>query len=505
MNVKKVEGDSIQEAMKKASLMYGDDISVIETKTVKKGFLNKNVSYEVIVSVPEGGDGEWKENRKSRFQNQVETRFKKNFDLKIDTTVEGDEYDDILDFKFRDDDGDENTLLSERPRQIESRSNPYKSKVVQQRQQKSNEQHVDVSENAKKILELTRKRQAELQQQNNPPQTTAIKKEPQQKMPPQKRVETKQVNENGLFSEIKGEISQLNDKIKLIQNMFWEEKNPNTTIPPEFSEIYRIAKQSGMNREHLELIMKLSIQHMPFKMRQNSETVKRYFKALLRKMIPVRAETLVKPPNKKIIMLVGSTGVGKTTTIAKLTARFALKSEREYRVGLIVLDTYKIGAVEQLTQYARMMKVQIETVVSPPDFADKLDRMSNNDYIFIDTMGSSPYDIEKIENIRDFIATGNHSNDIEVMLVLPSSLKYEDLMETYNSFSTVNIDTIMFTKLDETKGFGNIFSLIHDIQKPISYFSIGQEVPEDIIVAKSEYLVESLLHGFKRDRVDDNF
>ena len=85
------------------------------------------------------------------------------------------------------------------------------------------------------------------------------------------------------------------------------------------------------------------------------------------------------------------------------------------------------------------------------------------------------------------------------MLVLSSSLKYEDLKESYNSFSKLNIDTIMFTKLDETKGFGNIFSLIHDVQKPISYFSIGQEVPEDIIVAKSEYLVDSLLHGFKRD------
>jgi flagellar biosynthesis protein FlhF len=310
-----------------------------------------------------------------------------------------------------------------------------------------------------------------------------------------------------VFNEIKTEISQLNDKIKLIQNMFWEEKGPNsTTIPPEFSEIYRIAKQSGMNREHLDLIMKLSIQHMPFKMRQNSETVKRYFKALLRKMIPVRAETFVKTPNKKIFMLVGSTGVGKTTTIAKLTARFALKSEKEYKVGLIVLDTYKIGAVEQLTQYARMMKVQIDTVISPADFADKLDRMSNNDYIFIDTMGSSPYDIQKIESIRDFLETGSHSHEIEVMLVLPSSLKYEDLKEGYNSFSKLNIDTIMFTKLDETKGFGNIFSLIHDIQKPISYFSIGQEVPEDIIVAKSEYLVDCLLHGFKRERVnDDNF
>jgi flagellar biosynthesis protein FlhF len=306
-----------------------------------------------------------------------------------------------------------------------------------------------------------------------------------------------------MFKEIKTEISQLNDKIKLIQNMFWNEKSPadlTTTIPPEFSEIYRIAKQSGMKREHLEMIMKLSIQHMPFKMRHNSETIRRYFKVVLRKMIPTRAETLVQPPNKKIVMLVGPTGVGKTTTIAKLTARFALKSQRNYKVGLIVLDSYKIGAVEQLSQYARMMKVNIETVISSDEFMEKLERMSSYDYIFIDTMGSSPYDAKKIEQTQDFLNSNHLQHNIDVMLVVPSSLKYEDLKQTYDSFSRLNIDTIMFTKLDETKGFGNIFSLVHEIQKPISYFSIGQEVPEDIVVATSDYLVESLLNGFKRER-----
>jgi len=504
MNIKKVQGNSIQEAMKKATLLYGEDISVIETKTVRSGLFGSNNSYEVVVSLPED---KWKENRKSRFQNQVESRFKKSFDLKIDTSVDSDEYEDILDFKFKEDPEEMPPLLSEQPKRVEKKgegSSPYANvKSSLNSPKKGGEQHLDVSENAKKILELTRKRQEEegIVQSDAIGTPTKIPNSKNYKTAPKK---SPMFDENA-FTKIQQEISQLNDKIKLIQNMFWEEKNPDTTIPPEFSEIYRIARQSGMNREHLDLIMKLSIQHMPFKMRQNSETVKRYFKALLRKMIPVRAETLVKPPNKKIIMFVGSTGVGKTTTIAKLTARFTLKSEREYKVGLIVLDTYKIGAVEQLTQYARMMKVQIETVVSPADFADKLDTMSHHDYIFIDTMGSSPYDVEKIENIKEFLETGKYSHDIEVMLVLPSSLKYEDLLESYNSFSALNIDTIMFTKLDETKGFGNIFSLIHDVQKPISYFSIGQEVPEDIIVAKSEYLVESLLHGFKRDRVDDDF
>jgi flagellar biosynthesis protein FlhF len=520
MIIKKIEGKSIQDAMKEAKALYGEDISVVETKTIKGGLFSRNISYAVVVSVPEETANE---NRKSRFQTQFLDRAKKNFDLKIDTTV--DDTDDLLGFKFHNNDEPEAGSLLANSRDKKSSSQypnqnnstnllkqgfgSVESKRVSQNAK--TEQFIDATANVNKIMELVRKKQEENKVQRNEqnfeidlpdlqiPNTNQNIKQPPQNSPILKTQTTPDINNNQL-NDIKSELSQLNDKIKLIQNMFWEEKGPNTTlIPPEFSEIYRIAKQSGMNQEHLDLIMKLSTQHMPFKMRQSSETVKRYFKALLRKMIPIRTETIIKPPNKKIIMLVGSTGVGKTTTIAKLAARFALKSELDYKVGLIVLDTYKIGAVEQLTQYARMMKVQIETVVSPIDFLDKLERMRTNDYVLIDTMGSSPYDIQKIDTIREFLNTGNNLYEIEVMLVLSSSLKYEDLKESYNSFSKLNIDTIMFTKLDETKGFGNIFSLIHDVQKPISYFSIGQEVPEDIIVAKSEYLVDSLLHGFKRD------
>jgi len=488
MSIKTIQGDSIQNAVKKATLLYGDEISIVETKTKKSGLFGKSI-YEVVISIPDEVD-EWQDNRKSRFQNQIDRSTKDSFDLKIETNAVNSEYDEDIDFKLNN-----NYLLSEKSVSKREANNPY------QKVEKPKEQ-INISENAKKIAEIAKRRQQEIGG-NNP---VKIAPKPKIKKQVQQHSQTVMQTDNRVFNDIKSEMTQLNDKIKLIQNMFWEEKRPDsTTIPPEFAEIYKIAKESGMNQGHLDMIMKLSIEHMPSKMRQNSETVKRYFKALLRKMIPVRAETLVKRPNKKIFMLVGSTGVGKTTTIAKLTARFTLKSDIEYKVGLLVLDTYKIGAVEQLSQYARMMKVQMDTVVSPVDFADKLERMADKDYIFIDTMGSSPYDIEKIESIKEFLETGKYSNDIEVMLVLPSSLKYEDLKEGYNSFSKLNIDTILFTKLDETKGFGNIFSLIHDIQKPISYFSIGQEVPEDIIVAKSDYLVESLLNGFKREIIDDNF
>jgi len=304
------------------------------------------------------------------------------------------------------------------------------------------------------------------------------------------------------FKEIKNEINKLTDKVKIIQNMFWDEKSPDieSQIPPEFAEIYRLSLQSGMNKEHLDSLMQATLEHMPFKMRENSTTVKRYFQTILRKMVPIRKERPLSVGRKKVIMLVGPTGVGKTTSIAKLAARYSYLVDKKYKVGLVVLDTYRIGAVEQLMQYARMMKLGIETVVDPPEFSNALSSLKYCDYILIDTMGSSPYDKGKIEKIYECLNANQTEYNIDVVLVLPSSIKYEDLKITYDNFETLGVDTLMFTKLDETMSFGNIFSLAYETKKPISYFSVGQEVPEDLVCASNDFLIECLLHGFNRSK-----
>jgi flagellar biosynthesis protein FlhF len=322
-------------------------------------------------------------------------------------------------------------------------------------------------------------------------------------MEPQRAESQKTVVEPKELKEIKAEINKLTDKVKIIQHMFWDEKAPNLEqqIPPEFAEIYRLASQSGMNREHLDMLMQITLEHMPLKMRENSTTVKRYFQTILRKMVPIRRESTPTLGTKKVIMLVGPTGVGKTTSIAKLAARYSFLMEKKYKVGLVVLDTYRIGAVEQLMQYARMMKLGIETVVDPPEFSYALDSLKYCDYILIDTMGSSPYDKNKIEKIHECLNANTTEYHVDVVLVMPSSIKYEDMKVTYDNFSSLGIDTLMFTKLDETMGFGNIFSLAYETKKPISYFSVGQEVPEDLVTASSDFLVECLLHGFNRSKV----
>jgi flagellar biosynthesis protein FlhF len=299
--------------------------------------------------------------------------------------------------------------------------------------------------------------------------------------------------------ELQKEIQEISNTMKLLQSTIWDMNGVNRSnivIPPEFSEIYAIAKNSGMNRGDLDEIMTLTLKHMPLKMRKNPITIKRYFNTLLRRMVLIKKEREISSGNKKIMMFVGPTGVGKTTTIAKLAARFALKKEKKYKVGIITLDTYRIGAVEQLMTYARMMKLPIEAVVDPTDFEEALNRLRGNDIILIDTVGSSQHDREKLEKLNRFLDVSTYAT-IETNLVLSATTKYEDLKDIYTNFSTLSIDSLIFTKLDETIKIGNIFSLVYDVKKTITYFSIGQEVPDDLIVASSEYLVENMLKDIK--------
>lgn len=307
-----------------------------------------------------------------------------------------------------------------------------------------------------------------------------------------------QVSANELkeLQNIKTSIDKLNDKMKILQNMFWNDVGvrvaATNSVPQEFAEIYRICKSSGMKNEHLDELMQLSQENMPLSMRENSVTIKRFFREVLRKLIPCRVEN-IDMKRKRIIMLVGPTGVGKTTTIAKLATHYSLK--HKYKVGLISLDSYRIGAYEQLAFYAKKLKISINQVSDTSEFERSLEDLKYCDYILIDTIGSSQNDKQKLDILKRF---ASNDYNIDVNLVLSATTKFEDLRDIYGAFSILNIDTLIFSKLDESKGFGNVFSLIYDTKKPVSYLTIGQEVPEDILVAKNDYIADYIISGFSK-------
>ena len=205
--------------------------------------------------------------------------------------------------------------------------------------------------------------------------------------------------------------------------------------------------------------------------------------------LQVQEETLDEP---KIMMLVGPTGVGKTTTIAKLAARYSFLLDRPYKVALVNLDSYKVGAFEQLANYADIMQLEHITLDSVEAFSEVLGSLSAYDIILIDTAGMSPYDTQKFIKTVEFVQS-DISRNLEVNLVFPATIKYEDMDDIYNNFSFLDLNSVIISKFDETKHFGTLLNFMLLYKLPMSYFSTGQEVPDDIMVASKEYLLEQFI------------
>jgi flagellar biosynthesis protein FlhF len=205
--------------------------------------------------------------------------------------------------------------------------------------------------------------------------------------------------------------------------------------------------------------------------------------------LQIREESL---ESAKLVMLVGPTGVGKTTTIAKLAARYAYLLDRPYKVALINLDSYKVGAIEQLAHYAEIMQIEHFAVSSPEAFRAQVEALEGYDIILVDTAGMSPYDTQKFIKTVEFVQSET-PREVEVNLVLSATVKYEDMDDIYQNFSFLNLDSVIISKFDETRHFGTLLNFMLCYKLPMSYFSIGQEVPDDLLVASKEYLLERFI------------
>jgi flagellar biosynthesis protein FlhF len=195
----------------------------------------------------------------------------------------------------------------------------------------------------------------------------------------------------------------------------------------------------------------------------------------------------------RVAALVGPTGVGKTTTIAKLAANYRLKEKR--RVGLITVDTYRIAAVEQLRTYANIIDLPMQVVSTPKEMHEAVRQMAGMDLVLIDTAGRSPKDEIRLRELKAFI--GEASAD-EVHLVLSSVASSRTLQQTVERFAVVGATALILTKLDEANGLGNLLPVLRSSRLPVSYLTNGQNVPDDIEIANSPRLAKLIL-GLEND------
>ena len=199
----------------------------------------------------------------------------------------------------------------------------------------------------------------------------------------------------------------------------------------------------------------------------------------------------ISPASCKTVALVGPTGVGKTTTIAKLAANFALKEG--YKVALITADTYRIAAVEQLKIYGDIIGVPIEIVYSPDELKTALQRHSDKHLVLVDTAGRSPSNQQQLTELQELLAV---DPAIEIHLVLSSTTKYRDALEIVNKFSVCSPQKFLFTKVDEASNLGTVLNLVYQFPTTLSYMTTGQNVPDDIKLASSAKLANMILRDY---------
>ncbi|WP_042144803.1 flagellar biosynthesis protein FlhF [Paucisalibacillus sp. EB02] len=197
-------------------------------------------------------------------------------------------------------------------------------------------------------------------------------------------------------------------------------------------------------------------------------------------------------PSAKIVHFVGPTGVGKTTTLAKVAARLMLQDKR--KVAFITMDTYRIAAIEQLKTYAKILDTPVEVVYSIEDYHNATLKLKEYDLILVDTAGRNYRDEQYVKELTNTIVD---TDNVENYLVLSLTAKPRDINDIYNSFRHVNIKSLIFTKIDETRQYGSLLNLPLAHQKGIAYMTNGQEVPDNLVEPTKEiisnYIVGDLI------------
>ncbi len=229
---------------------------------------------------------------------------------------------------------------------------------------------------------------------------------------------------------------------------------------------------------------------LPLEDQQLTQRLRASLLALIAREVRISGPLLAEDGTSKAVMLVGPSGVGKTTTIAKLAALYALQQKR--KVALITLDTYRVAAVEQLRVYGTILKLSVDVALTCEDLAGLLRMRRSADLILIDTAGRSPLDQAAMRELKKLVGP---NREVEAHLLLSAATREADLTVVLDRFMTLPVKSLIFSKLDETTQYGSLFNVLQRTGLPLSYLSTGQRVPEDLEVATPELLAEVLLEG----------
>lgn len=217
------------------------------------------------------------------------------------------------------------------------------------------------------------------------------------------------------------------------------------------------------------------------------------YQKMVLKFGKVERITPAKKKGPKVVFFLGPTGVGKTTTLAKIASQFSVSGSK--KIALFTADTYRISATDQLKTYANILGVPFHIIYSADEMRTYLESYREYDYVLIDTAGHSPNNEERRKDMNEFIHAFGEEVETEVYLVLSATTKYRDLMNIADIYTEITDYKIIFTKLDETTVYGNLLNLKIHTGAPLSYVTNGQNVPDDIELFQPQEAVRKILGG----------
>lgn len=262
---------------------------------------------------------------------------------------------------------------------------------------------------------------------------------------------------------------------------------------PAVPEALRLLEEELRNEEIEEGVLKelLAMVASAAYGGEKLEALRELFRENLMRSVHCAGALRMRKNGPRILALVGPTGVGKTTTAAKLAASFALRREST-KVALITLDNFRVGAIEQLRTYSKIMGIPLEVASTPAELEKAIEAHGDKDLIIIDTAGRSPKDQEKLDELHTFI--GSYAT-IEIHLCLSATTRDREMKEIIARFGLLPIKRVIFTKLDESESYGCIVNTHFRDKFQLSYFTTGQRVPEDLELATPRKVAELVVKG----------
>ena len=289
-----------------------------------------------------------------------------------------------------------------------------------------------------------------------------------------------------LQEDMRGRLNELESLVENLSRRTAPSANPE--LPDAFFRLFTDLIDADLSEDLARELLERVRQQLPSHEAIDLERLRLCAAELLEREITVGGPIQVTAGQCRLVALVGPTGVGKTTTIAKLAANYRLREKR--RVGLITVDTYRIAAVEQLRTYADIIDLPMEVVSTPGEMRQAVEPLAELDLVLLDTAGRSPADEARIAELKSLLAEARPD---EVHLVLSSVAGASSLAKTAERFAEVGTTSLLLTKLDEASSLGNLLPLLRSSKLPLSYVTDGQNVPEDIAPAESRRLARTIL------------